>query len=97
MCKKHKMMRKISKFLVIIGGLNWGLIGVGAFMAKDWNIVHKSLGSMPRIEAVVYILVGLAALKMMIHHCKHGMMKCGCECGKCQSCEMGGMEEKKMM
>lgn len=99
MHKKHKMMRKISRALVMIGGINWGLIGVGAFYGKDWNIVHKILGGMPKVEWIVYILVGLAALKMIFHRCRHGMMMkgCGCDCGKCESCEMGGMMGKEKM
>ena len=43
--------------LVIIGGLNWGLIGL-----FDFNLVTALFGSMPMIEKVVYILVGLAAV-----------------------------------
>ena len=100
MHKKHKMMRKISRCLVMIGGINWGLIGAGAFYGKDWNVVHKLLGAWPKIEWIVYILVGLAALKMIFHRCRHGMMKnacCGCGCDKCDTCAVDGMEKEKMM
>ncbi len=74
----------IAKILVIIGGVNWGLVGVGMFMMKDFNIVHMILGSVPMAEAIVYVLVGLAAVMKIF----------GCKCHKC----MGGScmpEEKK--
>ncbi len=94
MHKKHMIMRKISRCLVIIGGINWGLIGVGAFYSKDWNIVHMILGNWPKAEWIAYILVGIAAVKMMFHFCRKSAMKCGCDCNKCESC---GMEKEKMM
>jgi hypothetical protein len=64
-------MKLIAKVLVIIGGLNWGLVGVGMILGKgsDWNLVNMVFGSMPTIEAVVYILVGVSAVLMMFH-CK---------------------------
>ena len=50
--------------LVVVGALNWGLIGVAHFVdsAANWNLVDILLGGSPGIEAAVYILVGLAAL-----------------------------------
>ena len=52
----------ISCLLVVIGGLNWGLIGLGYFLEKDLNVVHMLLGSWPAVEAALYILVGVAAI-----------------------------------
>ncbi len=60
------MINQISKVLVIIGGLNWGLIGLGGLMGSDWNVVSMILGSVPTLEAVVYVLVGLSAVKMLV-------------------------------
>ena len=51
-----------SKILLIIGGLNWGLVGIGGFMNKDLNVVHMLLGNWPSIEWIVYVLVGAAAV-----------------------------------
>ena len=45
----------IALVLVIIGGLNWGLIAISA----DWNVV-AILGD--TVARIVYGLVGLAAL-----------------------------------
>ena len=43
--------------LLIIGGINWGLVGV-----FDWNLVEAILGGVPVLERITYILVGLSAL-----------------------------------
>lgn len=71
--------RMLSKILLIIGGLNWGLVGVGMILMHNWNIVNMLLGGMPTIEAIVYILVGIAAVMKLI----------GCKCKKCNSCNVG--------
>lgn len=68
-------MYLITKILVIIGGLNWGLVGVSMVLGKGdaYNLVKLLVGSMPTVEAIIYILVGLAALSMIFH----------CKCKKC--------------
>jgi uncharacterized membrane protein YuzA (DUF378 family) len=65
--------------LVVIGALNWGLVGLGWLMGgKDWNVVHMLLGQWLQVEAIVYVLVGLAGLwKLFCCFSK------GCCCGKC--------------
>ena len=50
----------IALVLVIIGGLNWGLVGIGG-----WDLVEIILGSIPVLQSIVYILVGLSALYMI--------------------------------
>ncbi len=47
----------ISLVLMVIGGLNWGLVG-----ALDLDLVATLLGSGTMASRVVYMLVGLAAL-----------------------------------
>jgi uncharacterized membrane protein YuzA (DUF378 family) len=76
MCGLHKA----AMALVIIGALNWGLVG-----ALNMNLVEKLLGAWPMVERIVYVLVGLSGLAML------ASTKC---CMKCESCGMG-MEEKK--
>ncbi len=44
-------------WLTIIGGLNWGLIGV-----FDFNLVSALFGVMTAITRIVYIVVGLSSL-----------------------------------
>jgi hypothetical protein len=62
-------MAMIAKVLVVIGGVNWGLVGLGMLLGKSWNLVYMLLGSMPTAEAVVYVLVGVSAV-MSIFCCK---------------------------
>ena len=49
----------IALILVIIGGLNWGLVGL-----VKYNLVESLLGaiSLSGLASVIYILVGLAAV-----------------------------------
>ncbi len=68
-------MHKLSGALVFIGGLNWGLVGIGMLMGSDWNVVHMILGSWPTVEAIVYVVVGIAAIMMLV----------GCKCAKCKA------------
>ncbi len=56
----------IAFILVIIGGLNWGLVGLGLWMSADWNVVNIVLGTWPMVEALVYVLVGLSAIYMLV-------------------------------
>ena len=46
----------IALVLLVIGGLNWGLVGIW-----DWNLVEVIFG-MGTIAKVIYILVGIAGL-----------------------------------
>lgn len=63
-------LHAIEFTLVIIGGLNWGLVGLGGFMGSDWNVVHWLLGAWPAVEWIVYVLVGLSALALAVGHKK---------------------------
>jgi uncharacterized protein len=47
----------IALILLIIGGLNWGLVG-----ALDIDLVATLFGSGSTLSRVVYILVGVSAL-----------------------------------
>ena len=51
--------------LVIIGGLNWGLVALGSYMGSDWNVVNLILGSVSWLENLVYLLIGLSALLLI--------------------------------
>lgn len=56
----------IGKILVIVGGLNWGLVG-----AANFNLVETILGT-GTITKIIYILVGLSALWMLLPEKKTG-------------------------
>ncbi len=48
----------IALVLLIIGGVNWGLVGIN----RTWDLVNMILGSISWLASVVYILVGLSAI-----------------------------------
>lgn len=50
--------------LVIVGALNWGLVGVAHFLTDgaSWNLVNLVFGSIVALEFGIYLVVGLAAL-----------------------------------
>ncbi len=52
----------IGHILVLIGALNWGLVGLSYFVGMELNVVYLLLGNWPLTENIVYIVVGLAAL-----------------------------------
>lgn len=52
-----KALNLITLVLVIIGGINWGLVGVA-----DFNLVAAIFGDQTLLARIVYALVGLSAL-----------------------------------
>ncbi|MDF2379647.1 MAG: DUF378 domain-containing protein [Candidatus Gracilibacteria bacterium] len=58
----------IAKVLLIVGGLNWGLVGAGMLAGKgwSWDLVAMLLGSWPTVQAIVYVLVGLSAVVSIV-------------------------------
>lgn len=47
----------IAMVLVLVGALNWGLVG-----AFEFDLVATIFGDMSTMSRVVYVLVGLAAV-----------------------------------
>jgi uncharacterized membrane protein YuzA (DUF378 family) len=54
-----KSLKLISATLVIVGAINWGLVGVA-----NLDLVYLLLGSIPFLMKLVYVLVGLSGLYM---------------------------------
>ncbi|HVO76021.1 MAG TPA: DUF378 domain-containing protein [Ignavibacteriaceae bacterium] len=52
-----KNLNLISQILIIVGGLNWGLVGAFGF-----DLVAAIFGEMTAISRIVYILVGISAV-----------------------------------
>ena len=52
-----KALEAIALTLVIIGAINWGLIGL-----FDFNLVETLFGTENVITKVVYVLVGIAGI-----------------------------------
>ena len=57
-----KSLHIVSFVLLVVGGLNWLLYAFG------WNLVNMIFGSIPTLEQIVYVLVGLAALYEVATH-----------------------------
>lgn len=53
-----KGLNSIALLLLIIGGINWGLVGL-----FEWNLVQALFGGWaPWLARLVYIVVGVAAI-----------------------------------
>jgi len=52
-----RTLHVITLTLVIIGGINWGLIGL-----FNYNLVDAIFGTMTLTSRVIYTLVGIAGL-----------------------------------
>ena len=52
-----KIIDKIALILIIIGAINWGLIGLFRF-----NLVELIFGDMTALARIVYSLVGISGL-----------------------------------
>ena len=57
----NNFFKSLSYALIIIGAINWGLIGFFNF-----NLVSSLFGEMSIISRIVYILVGLSAFVSII-------------------------------
>jgi uncharacterized protein len=55
-----KALQKLAYVLVIIGALNWGLVGFFNF-----NLVTAIFGSLTWLVNVIYDLVGLSAVLLI--------------------------------
>jgi len=51
----------VTLVLLIVGGLNWGLVGL-----LDFNLVSAIFGDMTPLSRIIYVLVGLSALWQLI-------------------------------
>jgi hypothetical protein len=74
--KANKKLHMVTFILVMVGGINWGLVGLGGFLGGNWNLVNMIFGAWPMVEALVYVLVGLSAVYEVVMHKKTCKM-CG--------------------
>lgn len=52
-----KIIDKIALLLIIIGAINWGLVGLFNF-----NLVDTIFGTASLISRIIYVLVGISGL-----------------------------------
>jgi uncharacterized protein len=65
-----KWLHLVTYTLVIVGALNWGLVGLFNFNLVTWLAMSLGFAS---LEMVLYVLVGVSAIyEVLIHagHCK---------------------------
>ena len=72
-----KLLHMLTFVLVIVGALNWGLVGVGSFLGMNLNLVNLLVGTWPMLENVVYLLVGVSAVMLALGH--------GKDCSTCKA------------
>lgn len=65
--KNPNVLDWIALILIIVGGLNWGLVGVFKF-----DLVAAIFGEMSVVARIVYILVGVAAIYALVMLGKFG-------------------------
>ena len=58
---KLSPLDKISFILVMIGALNWGLIGL-----TNIDLVEVIFGNIPLIQRFIYIIIGAAAIDIIV-------------------------------
>ena len=68
-------MHKITFILLVIGGLNWLLVGL-----LGWDISRWLGGMESAVSRVIYILVGLSAVVELVKHSSN-----------CKMCKKGDM------
>lgn len=102
-CKECKTGSKfcfavLTKTLVIIGGLNWGLVGAGMLSGStaNVNLVNALFGAIPAVEATIYVVVGIAAF-ILIFDCKCKSCKGSTCCSACSTGAEKKTEEVKTM
>ena len=65
-----KALHMVAFVLLLVGGLNWGLVGL-----FKYNLVEAIFGMDSSITMIVYVLVGVSALYIGLTHM-----------GDCKSC-----------
>lgn len=55
------VLNKVTLLLLIVGGLNWGLVGL-----LNFDLVAAIFGEMSLLSRIVYSLVGLSAVWQLV-------------------------------
>lgn len=56
-----RFLNLLTLLLIIVGGLNWGLVGLANF-----NLVDAIFGAGSTLSRLVYILVGVSAVYQLV-------------------------------
>lgn len=55
--KNYRVLDKIVFFLLLLGGLNWGLVGL-----FQWDLIGAIFGMMSVVSRIIFVLIGLSAV-----------------------------------
>lgn len=59
---KHGPLGMTAYVLLLVGGLNLGLVGLGGLLTRNLDVIGQVLGQWPKVISVLYLLIGLSAL-----------------------------------
>lgn len=56
----YNFMKKVAHWLLIVGGLNWLLVGL-----LSWDVGELFGGQTALVSRIIYVLVGVSAIMML--------------------------------
>ncbi|OGH51514.1 MAG: DUF378 domain-containing protein [Candidatus Levybacteria bacterium RIFCSPLOWO2_12_FULL_37_14] len=56
-----KRLQQLANILVLVGAINWGLVGL-----FKYNLVESLLGGLGLVQ-IIYILIGLSGVLMLVN------------------------------
>lgn len=59
-----RILDKVAMLLLLLAGLNWGLVGVA-----DFDLISWMFGSMSTMQYIFYIAFGLSAIWAIVRLC----------------------------
>lgn len=68
MAWKMKNWEMIASWLLVLGGINWGFVGVFGY-----NLLEAILSSFPTLLQIVYAVVGIAGVFLLIRQVQEWM------------------------
>lgn len=66
---------RVGYWLVIVGAVNWGIVGLGGFLGMNLNFVDLIFGFSSTLVHLVYLLVGISGVMLVV----------GCPCKTCKA------------
>ena len=67
--KRFNDINDIVFWVVVVGAINWGLSALGL------NLVNMIFGSMPTLEKVIYLLIGVCGIVLAINNKNRNFMR----------------------
>jgi uncharacterized protein len=56
----------LARLLIVVGGLNWGLVGLFKFDLVAWICGGLDFGQTNAASRIIYVVVGIAALYELV-------------------------------